>query len=115
LAQEDAVEEGDLERFAELSTARTEIQDQLGDLLPTDDQETVSEGPESRAALEEAMTLLRSALARDGRIQRTLASLRQEAGESIRVMENRRGQVITYLGGLEPGGNQPPSRVNRKG
>jgi hypothetical protein len=114
-AQEEAVENGDLERFAELGEAREEIQEELGD-TPADGEIEVEAGdPQGKALVEWAMSELRSAMARDERIQRALDDLRREGAESIRTMESRKEHVDTYLAGKDSGVPRPPSRVNRKG
>jgi len=114
-AQEEALEDGDLERHAQLGEARQEIQNQLGDAPSGEELVVASSDPEASALVEQALSSLRSAMARDEGMRMTLEALKRETAGSIRSMESRRGQVHSYLNGQDPRGAHPAPRVNRKG
>ena len=114
-AQEEALEEGDLERHAELGEAREEIQSELGAAPSEHELSVASRDPEARALLEGTLSSLRSALARDERMRRNLASLRNETGGKIRTMGARRCQVHNYLQGSGAVTEPRESKLNRKG
>ena len=113
--QEEALEEGDLEKHARLSEEREEIQLQLGEAPSREEMALAASDPEARALMEGALASLRAALSRDARMRATLAALKQETSGQIRTMHSRKDQVSSYLGGQELGGGDRTPRVNRKG
>jgi hypothetical protein len=114
-AQEEALEEGDLERHAQLAEEREEIQEELGEAPSSEELAVASEDPEARALMERTLSSLRSALAKDAGMQRTLQGLKDEASGQIRSMGSRKGKVHSYLERQELGEERRGPRVNRKG
>ncbi len=114
-AQEEALEEGDLERHESLAKARQELQDELGELPSREELAAASSDPEARTLMETTLSSLRSAMARDERMRSVLKELRDDTGGRIRTMARRKKPVERYLAGGGPGGDRQSPRVNRKG
>ena len=114
-AQEQALDQGDLEEFGTLTDAREELQDDLeeaGGPLHESLQAQLDEASEALVA--EAMRGLRTALEADRRIRQKLEAIRDETMDEFRRIENTGPGAQRYLEGAENPEERPPARVDIK-
>ena len=93
--QETALVDGDLESFEALDEELRAVQQQIG--LPPDVSSSPMGDPQPDSMRSEAIQVLRKAQATHARIQRRLASLREETGTEIRHLVRDGSRARRYL------------------
>ena len=114
-AQEQALDQGDLEGFETLTDSREELQGNLeeaGGPLHESLQARLDEA--SEALVEEAMRGLRRALEADRRIRRKLEAIRDETMDEFRRIETTGLGAQRYIEGAEKPAERPAARVDVK-
>ena len=114
-AQEQALDQGDMEEFETLTDSREELQEDLeeaGGPLHESLQARLDEA--SEALVGKAMRDLRTALEADRRIRQKLEAIRDETLDEFRRIETIGPGAQRYLEGAEKPEERPPARVDVK-
>jgi cell division protein ZapA (FtsZ GTPase activity inhibitor) len=106
-----ALQEEDIDKFAELAEDRSEIQDEMDAVVGTiplsDDL-----GPEERELLKAAEEEVGQAVSLDEEIESRLLRLRANVGGQIKALSERTGKAKRYVNESEGPTEGSPSRLN---